>query len=171
LRKIASYYNNADKKKDFFMEQRTRTKLCPHCDGDVELDIVVCPYCGKDVNEQKLNPSIQKPVTAAGSLSPEETLSSLYPPPYKIKTYDQELHKEEEEEEVIPEQAKPLQEDKISLTPVVLFSIGLNLLFFGLFVFLFSSKGELFLKLNSNWWVAYVLFGCPLIYFGYRKLN
>lgn len=153
------------------MEQRTHTKLCPHCDGDVDLEIIVCPYCGKDVNEQKLNPTIQKPVSAAGSLSPEQTLSSLYPPPYKIKTYDQEMHQEEEAEEVIPEQPKELIEEKQHLTPVVLFSIGLNLLFFGLFVFLFSSKGGLFLRLNSNLWIVYVLFGCPLIYFGYRKLN
>ena len=151
------------------MEQRSKTKMCPHCDGDVEMEIVVCPYCGKDVNEQKLNPAIQKPVT--GSLSPEETLSSLYPPPYKLKTYDQELHKEQEEEEVIPEQNNVHESEKQTLTPVVLLSIGLNLLFFGLFVFLFSSKGELFLRINSNLWILYVLFGLPLLYFGWRKIN
>ena len=33
------------------MEQRKRSKLCSNCYGQVDVDVIVCPYCGRAFDE------------------------------------------------------------------------------------------------------------------------
>ena len=33
------------------MSNKKKTKLCGSCDGMVDLDVIICPYCGSDVLE------------------------------------------------------------------------------------------------------------------------
>lgn len=167
------------------MDQRRRMKLCPHCEGDVDLDVIVCPFCGKDVSEQKMTSHMQMPTSARNSLvrslSVDETLNSLYPPPYRPKVYDQEIPaattREElsiEDEEEIDNMDSQIDEDsekKTSIVPILLFSLGINLCLFGLFLFFFSSNGEVWLHWKGGMWIAYLLLSAPFLYFGYKKIN
>ena len=68
------------------MSQKKRNKLCGSCDGIVDLDVIICPYCGSDVLEVLEDPYEKEKYATDGKkkLSPDETMTSLYPPPYKI---------------------------------------------------------------------------------------
>lgn len=121
------------------MSNKKRMKMCANCDGMVDLEVIICPYCGNDVAQTQEKTS---------------HLNDLYPPPYQPK---EENVKEREEEE-----------KKVSIWPFFIFSIGVNISLFGLFLFLFSSKGELFLRWKSSFWFVYVLVGAPLIFIGNR---
>ena len=173
------------------MDQRRRMKLCPHCEGDVDLDVIVCPFCGKDVSAQKMTANMQTPMSSRNSLvrslSPDETLSSLYPPPYRPKVYEQELaatataeqtmieeDEEEEEEEIVDEKIEDEEvekEKKTPIIPILLFSLGINLCLFGLFLLFFSSNGEVWLHWKGGMWIGYLLLSAPFLYFGYKKMT
>ena len=175
------------------MDQRRRMKLCPHCEGDVDLEVIVCPFCGKDVSEQKMTSNMQTPMSSRNSLvrslSPDETLSSLYPPPYRPKVYDQEMptsrattadtmmideEEEEQEEEIVDkaiEEEDVAEEKKTPIIPILLFSLGINLCLFGLFLLFFSSNGEVWLHWKGGMWIAYMFISAPFLYFGYKKMH
>ncbi|KPK32623.1 MAG: hypothetical protein AMS24_03635 [Chlamydiae bacterium SM23_39] len=120
-----------------------KMKLCTHCDGMVDIDVIICPYCGNDVSEIGDENKINK--------------ETLYSPPYKP-----EIEKKEEEKK---------EEKKFNFIPFILFSLGINILLFGFFLFLFSNKGELFLKWKATYWFVYVLIGLPLIFIGNKLLS
>ena len=69
------------------MSQKKRMKLCSNCDGFVDIDVIICPYCGNDVTRsvELKDDEIEHIVHHRKKMSVEETLSSLYPPPYKPK--------------------------------------------------------------------------------------
>lgn len=143
------------------MNQKKKMKLCTHCDGQVDLDVVVCPYCGNNLSDPKDNqrfPGVKK------SLNAEETLSSLYPPPYQPKS--QEAAVKPIEEEVSEKESRPSL-----LIPTLVFSLGINILLFGLYLLFFATKGELFLHFNADLWFVYLLFGAPLSFVGYKMLS
>jgi hypothetical protein len=146
----------------------------------VDLDVIVCPYCGADIAKTDSRPD---PEMKAPSL--EETVSSLYPPPYKPKSPF--AAKEE-----IPEQAaainpnnplnsmeslseaEPLKTaggSKKNILTTLLFSLGVNLFIFSLFLLFFSTNGELFLKWDTSLWYLYTLVGLSLAFGGWRLLN
>lgn len=75
---------------------------------------------------------------------------SLFPPPYPSQ----------EEKEPLEENVK---EKNISKFPFFLFSLGLNISFFGVFLLLFSSKGKVFLSWNAKLWFLYLILGIPLM--------
>ena len=167
------------------MDHKKRHKLCPHCEGSVDLDVIVCPYCGKDVTDQKMMSQMQTPMSQRDSLvrslSPNETLSSLYPPPYRPKVYDdpafQDTPQDEiaeervlENEEVIQKEEAPSQ-TKTSLLPIIFFSLGVNLFLFGLFLTVFSKNGEIWLHWKNHMGLAYLAVAIPFLYFGYKKLK
>lgn len=146
------------------MNQKKKMKLCAHCDGQVDLDVVVCPYCGNSLSDVK---DAQTFSTVKKNLSAEETLSSLYPPPYQPKNVAAATAKAIEVEEEVCE-----KETKSSpLIPTLIFSLGVNILLFGLYLLLFSTKGELFLHFNAELWFVYLVLGAPLSYVGYKMLR
>ncbi|MBI5346941.1 MAG: hypothetical protein HZB76_07360 [Chlamydiae bacterium] len=159
--------------------QNERLKLCPHCDGRVLVEVALCPYCGVTFEKKELVKAEEKLPNdnTVRSLSPEETLVSLYPPPYRVKPNTSvnnfEAHIPQEEVKVIdPIQEEALKEEPIDTTflSTILFSVGVNIALLGLFIFLFAQGKSLILSFNASYWILYILAGAPLIYFGYKGL-
>jgi len=55
--------------------------------------------------------------------------------------------------------------------PLLLLSLGGNLLLLGLLQLLFSDNGLLRLEWNSSYWFIYALAALPLLFVGYKKAN
>ena len=60
-------------------------------------------------------------------------------------------------------------EGKSGFWPLLLLSIGANLLVIGLLQLFFSDGGLLTLEWDSSYWFVYCLGALPLCYFGYKK--
>ena len=154
------------------MEQNQRTKMCPNCEGNVAMEVSICPYCGSSIFNQNRNLSNKKSSDNVKSLSYEETLASLYPPPYRTKVIESPDSLEPEEDNKQIEPQEQVQEfEKNSLFPTILFWIGINLLVFSLILLFFSKDGFLNLKWNSTYWYLYSLIAVPLLYFGFKGLQ
>ena len=154
------------------MEGKKRMKLCSYCDGQIDLDVIACPYCGCSVTPslyEEEKKSFSPPTTR--SLSPKETLASLYPPPYQPKVYSTPSPEKEKEQSIEQEEIFEMEENKISLSSILLFSIGLSLFLFSLFLFFFSYKGEVVLRWDAKYWLVYLLLAAPLLFFGFRGLT
>lgn len=163
--------------------QKELTKMCPSCDGNVAMNAVYCPYCGSDIFEKSENLAEQKTSDDVKSLSYEETLSSLYPPPYKPKTiqtatskYYEEKNDTDEELEEGPEEneeddSTSTKNEKNALIPTALFWIGINIFVFSILLLVFSQNGFLYLKWNAKFWFLYSIISIPLLYFGFKGLK
>jgi hypothetical protein len=161
------------------MQQKKRMKMCPYCEGQVEINVAICPFCGTEIGYQEEGAASSKDVR---SLSPQETLASLYPPPYRSKADETLFQKEPPsfsreppvKEGVLFEETKEKVEESASsplFWPIFLFSLGINLLFLSFFLFFFSSEGEVQLHWKGYWWAIYFVIGLPLIIFAYKKLS
>ena len=156
------------------MSQNELTKLCPNCDGSVAMQVSLCPYCGSSVFEStkdaSKNPAVDPNVK---TLSPEETLASLYPPPYRPKTIDTQMEEEEEEtfEEEEEEEDVTQEEQKGAIVPTILFWLGVNVLVFSVLLLVFSNEGALYLKWNAKYWFLYSVSSFPLLFLGYKGLK
>ena len=155
------------------MAEKERYKMCPHCEGQVNIDFDVCPYCGGDTSYSQTSDNEYMPQTpyyfGSQNLSPEETISSLYPPPYQPKI-DQAEEVEEVMEEKVMEEEAPAQEEAKNILPILFCSLGVLLFVLGLFMALFSENGELVLRWNAKLWYLYLLTSAPLFYLGFKKL-
>jgi hypothetical protein len=38
------------------MKPKKRQKLCPNCEGEVDLEVIVCPFCAADLRLERLEP-------------------------------------------------------------------------------------------------------------------
>lgn len=181
------------------MNPKDRQKMCTNCDGRIPYGDDVCPYCAA---EQKSNVSPVNQVKDLHHQSLQDSLTSLYSPPYGGKSTGlmnpsiekkelPNINKFESLKEpmaenrfnnsssalgipTIPTQTSEEQhsgEDKSSFWPILLLSIGANLLTLGLIQLFFSDNGFLRLEWNSSYWFAYCLAALPLFFFGFRKAN
>ncbi len=186
------------------MQPRKRMKMCASCDGMVDLDVIVCPYCGADFAKNN-----QESEAAHNTPPLEETLSALYPPPYKPKSFGAEREAQSSFSNSDPlHQADPMnpmmglpedvnsesgqvnrvktetaaasfpevQEEeegrqKKTILATLLFSLGVNLLLFSLFLLFFSTNGELFLRWDAGLWYLYSLLGAGMLAGGYKLLG
>lgn len=154
------------------MAQNQRTKMCPNCEGNVAMEVSICPYCGSNVFEKDENVTNQKPAESAKSLSYEETLASLYPPPYKPKVIDTDGSYEKDEDINQVQQKEEVKlDDTNNLLSTILFWVGVNILVFSLILLFFSKDGFLHLKWNASYWYLYSLISLPLLYFGFKGIN
>ena len=88
--------------------------------------------------------------------SQEDKLVKLYNSFYKIRKVEEEIS---------------IPDDKGMIAwPLILFSIGINIFVFGIFLLLFSKGGEVILKYNSNFWFLYVIAASPLLYLGIKGI-
>ena len=151
-----------------------RFKLCPNCDGRVLIEATICPYCASALEKKIL--SKEEPISLKDdirSLSPSETLASLYPPPYRPKVQSSENFEPIEPQAEV-KAIDPLEEENEgevvdnTFLHTMLFSVGINLVLIGLFLFLFAHNKQVILAFNARFWIFYLLIGGPLIYFGYR---
>jgi hypothetical protein len=157
------------------MKPKKRQKLCYNCEGDVDLDVIVCPFCAADLREEKpeLNKSAFSPsITSVKQLNTE---NSLYPSPYGRSIQSEEPAPVAMEE--IENQPMPLYEEKApaewkSILPALLsFSLGVQLFLLGVLLVLFSDRGIMLLKWDASFWFLYLFASIPLLLFGYRYLS
>ncbi|MFA6119503.1 MAG: hypothetical protein WCT85_00315 [Parachlamydiales bacterium] len=150
--------------------QNQRTKLCPNCDGRVELDANICPFCGNSILERN-DTKNQKAAADNKTSSYEDTLSSLYPPPYKPKSMEAVANFSEDQESSDEEETEKTANVKSALIPTILFWIGINILTFSLILLFFSHDGILQLEWNAKFWFFYAIMALPLLYFGFKGLK
>lgn len=129
------------------MKAKKHQKLCYNCEGEVDLDVIFCPFCGADLLEEK----------------PMEESEDSFVPPYQPKTALDEAVEEEKTKET---------EKKEQIIPTVaLLSLGVWFFLLGFFLFIFSTDGFLTLRLNANLWFVYIGISFPILFFGYRFLK
>jgi len=155
------------------MERRKRRKMCPLCDGELDLEVKFCPYCGNDFSE---NAEIEEEYEPQSTMTANETIASLYPPPYQPQkkssaVFLEEERNEEEEDFEEEEEEEVEKSEKKHFFPTMLFFLGMNLLVLSLMLFFFSKNGELILKWNSSYALAYLCVALPLIIIGYKGLS
>jgi hypothetical protein len=123
--------------------------MCPHCEGRIPLNAEVCPYCQFEASIPS-NPKNLEPPMAERRFTPATPLG--------IPT--------------IPTQApseKVASESKSSFLPILLLSLGGNLMVIGLLQLLFSDEGFLRLEWKSHYWFAYCLGALPLLFLGLKR--
>lgn len=152
-------------------KSKKRQKLCHNCEGEIDLDVIVCPFCAADLREEKPEQGRLSYGLAQRLSHDQQTSQSLYPPSFPVKQPEP-----EPEAPPSPPQSQsiaPPEEDaaKNFIGPTILFTLGVQLVLIGLLMLLFSHKGMVVLKWNASWWFLYCTAGSPLLYFGYRALS
>jgi len=147
------------------MKVKKRQKMCYNCEGEIDLDVIVCPFCAADLREEK--PEQQRPsYNPTSTVKHLNTQQSLYPPHYVAKPVSQ--------EQTPPEEApmtESFEEEKSVIGPTILLTLGAQLLLFGLLMFFFSEKGVMVLKWDARFWFLYLFASVPLLIFGYKSLS
>ncbi len=163
--------------------------MCTNCDGRIPFDAEVCPYCAADLSKASPQAGNAKELHHQ---SLQDSLTSLYTPPYAGKNTNlmnafskpQPLKEPMAENRLspshvalgsptIPMDSTPQQADegRSSFWPILLLSMGANLLTVGLLQLFFSDNGFLRLEWNSSYWFAYCLGSVPLFLYGFKKIN
>jgi hypothetical protein len=162
------------------MLPKDRQKMCANCDGRIPFDADICPYCAAE--SKNALPSAKE----LHHQSIQESLTSLYTPPYGKNSYKPEPLKESMVEKrfnpsspslgaptipMEPDADASAEQGKNGFWPILLLSIGANLLMLGLLQLFFSDNGFLRLEWNSTYWYIYCLAALPLFFFGFKKVN
>lgn len=153
------------------MKPKKRQKLCYNCEGEIDVDVIVCPYCAADLREEK--PEQQSPSYSASvrSMNAQETMQkSLYPPHYQEaapELSEDSLRGSQENIAPLPEEER----QKNIFAPTILFTLGVQLFILGLLMLLFSHKGTVILKWDARFWFFYVFASIPFLVFGYKSLS
>ena len=145
------------------MKPKKRQKLCHNCEGEIDVDVIVCPFCAADLREEKPEQKTPSYNPTLRNLHDQETMQSLYPPPYKTPS-----------EEVAATATIPAQvekKEKNIFTPTILFTLGVQLCLLGLLMLLFSHKGLVILKWDARFWFLYVAVSIPFLAIGYKSLS
>lgn len=145
------------------MKPKKRQKLCHNCDGEIDIDVIVCPFCAADLREEK----------------PEQRYSSYIT--HVDQSYQGEpLHRESieaaadefaEEGPSVPFNDGDESGKASSFLPTVLFTLGTQLCVLSLLMLLFSHKGVVILKWDARYWFVYLLISVPFLSFGYRAIK
>ncbi len=69
------------------MKQVDRTKACWNCEADVNLEATYCPFCGTDLLTSSIETSRHTPKKDSkfDDQTLQESLASLYKPPYSVR--------------------------------------------------------------------------------------
>lgn len=168
----AIFFGNNIRYKNGANMEKERTKMCPICNGIVAMQASICPYCATDLYQTHETITQDNPSEDVESLSYEETLSSLYPPPYKPKAIDtSDSLDDEQDTESDQEESEEIVDEKSSLIPTILFWAGVNIFLFSLFLVIFSEGGYLHLQWSAAYWFLYTIAALPLLYFGFKGLQ
>ncbi len=153
------------------MKPKKRQKLCYNCEGEVDLDVIVCPFCAADLREEK--PEQQRSSFSASAHSVKQLGgTALYPPPRT----EEPIYTPPTEELIMPREEAPSSQEessdtKTTLIATALFTFGAQLFLLGVFLLLFQTHGALILKWDARLWFLYVFASVPLLLFGYRALS
>jgi hypothetical protein len=144
------------------MKPKKRQKLCHNCEGEIDIDVIVCPFCAADLREEKPEQRYSTSyVSHAQHLSQKQTMQSLYPRtavPEEAMGETPSVKKEEEKTTNV-------------FLPTILFTLGIQLCVFGLLMLLFSHKGEVILKWDARFWFFYLFASVPFLVFGCKALT
>ena len=157
------------------MKTKKRQKLCYNCEGEVDLDVIVCPFCAADLRVEK--PEMQRPAYNPGTAHTNlSTQQSLYPPHYAPKVREEEEIPADGPEEAFREEVSTNCEQekgdqKSIVGPTLLVTLGVQLLLFGLLMLIFSHEGVMLLKWDARLWFFYILASAPLLIFGYKSMS
>lgn len=143
------------------MKLKKRQKLCSNCEGDIDLDVIVCPYCAADLREER-----------SERAAPMQQMSqSLYPPPYPIKNEKVEEPLYLDAEEPLLSKEEPKERITAVLVPILLFALGAMMLLLGILLLAFSQDGQVVLKWDARLWFLYLFASVPFLVFGYRAIS
>lgn len=151
------------------MKPKKQQKICYNCNGQVDLEVIVCPFCGTDLLEEfDAGMDLQEEFESKQkSLSPQETVASLYPAPYQVSP---ENEKEQPPQTTQQSVKKAEANANISLEYIV-FIFALNFLSIGILLFIFSSEGKVQLELTSKYWPLFVGIGAFTAFWSFRKIQ
>jgi ribosomal protein L40E len=183
------------------MKQVDRTKVCWSCEAEVNYEATYCPFCGTDLLTSTMDSKENQPSQddRFEKQSLEESLASLYKPPYSIRNR-QGLGVPDEREEPQFKQVEPPKQEhplfqsyetleaerpvaKVSekegeekkegggVLPLLLLLTGIHLVVLGILILFFSKGGIVSLEWNASYWFFYVLIGVALSYLGARFLK
>ena len=157
------------------MKPKKRQKLCHNCEGEIDIDVIVCPFCAADLREEKPEQKFSSYVSNMHPSHATQTVHPLYPKAIEREEvvprqeFRQELRQEEEEPE---EMREVLEEERSNIfAPTILFTLGVQLFIFGLLMLLFSHKGVVMLKWDARFWFCYCFVSIPFLVFGYKTLS
>ncbi len=164
--------------------------MCPYCEGSIPINAQECKYCGS---------SFMKKTSNVSPYQTEDSLASLYEPPYaptrKTASFaipDPEMSSSmlrdpimdnEEEEETFPrrkptlkkpthaQQVESDEEESAQIGSILLLSLGGLLFTLAWLLFFFSDHGKLVLEWKSRYWFIYLLVSIPMLYKGWKKLS
>lgn len=154
------------------MKPKKRQKLCHNCEGEIDVDVIVCPFCAADLREEK--PEQQNPSNpfVRNLNQHQQTMQSLYPPPYKNNNESPPEETSVEQEPAPAAIAESNDESKKNIfAPTILFTLGVQLFLLGLLMLLFSHKGVVLLKWDARFWFLYLFASIPFLVFGYKSLS
>lgn len=155
------------------MKPKKRQKLCYNCEGEVDLDVIVCPYCAADLREEKPEQQRASFSAAAHSVKQLNGQQALYP--QSTPRQEQPIYSSKTEDDPIPTQELAMEEEtvepKTTLLAVGLFTFGAQLFLLGLLLLFFQSHGSLILKWDASLWFLYIFAAIPLLLFGYKALS
>ncbi len=141
--------------------------MCYNCEGEVDLDVIVCPFCAADLREEK--PEQQRPLyNPMTSMKNLDTQQSLYPSHFTPKSPQAQEGGIAAEE---PRVALPEEETKNIFGPLILLTLGAQFFLLGALMFICSHKGVMILKWDARFWFFYVFASIPLLIFGYRAVS
>ena len=142
--------------------------MCPFCEGMLSMEAIECKYCGS---------SLLKKVNT----SSEDSLASLYEPPYSphrksstlgiTKESLEQVHISEEKGAPTPIEEEKEGEETSQIGALLLLSMGSQLFTLAWLLYFFSDGGKLTLEWQSKYWFFYALFALPLLYQGWKKLK
>lgn len=179
------------------MKQSGRIRTCWNCEADVGYEATYCPFCAADLltglSEQSKKSQKQDGKFSDQSL--QESLASLYKPPYSVRnrhgfgvpdereeTPYIETQAEKEEplfqsyetrspEEELPSRSEEGVALRSSVLPLLLVMIGSHLFVLGALLLFCSKGGVVTLEWSSRFWFLYCLISFPLLYFGGKMLK
>jgi hypothetical protein len=147
------------------MKPKKRQKLCCHCEGEVDLDVIVCPFCAADLREEK--PEQKTVYNPTSALQNMDMHQSLYPSSYTSKPIETVTADSQDSVRI----SEPEIETRSLWGPIILMTLGSQLFLFGVLMLLFSDKGALLLKWDARLWFIYILASVPFLIFGYRSVS
>ena len=150
-------------------------KLCWNCDGDIDVELTRCPYCGVDVEsrEEEELAEAEPPFRFENVAAREaEVPSPAYSPSADSSVIsDEEWSSALDEEEVqeISEQQRGRLLDEV--IPMAMLLSGAVFFVFGFVLWLYAGQPVLRLEWETAYWPAYLLPALPLLYFGWKRLE
>jgi len=151
------------------MKQNKRQKLCYHCEGEVDLEVIFCPFCGTDLLEESNGAEESEkidPDAAFRTLSEKQSNSSLYPPPYLPKS-----SVDDDAPEEVQDLEEEIEKEKSAFLPLIFLSMGAWLLALAVLLFVFSKNGFVTLRFDAKMWLVYLLISAPLLFAGSKLMG